>query len=1445
MRHARKDRAQALVKKITFAFAAGAVMSLPYAGNAEATTLSEYRTLLNDGEYWQKKAASEAMEDTVKEANVSHYNTLNNIYQNLATTTTDTAKQEKYKKIAETYDNAAKNYETTYGENGTAVTAYKQQKQSLIDFAGKANANGIFVTQKDTKNNTVTFADGTYTGALIAGGEVMISDSTIKVPNGVNTAVWITDSPNDDSIGNTKDPSVLLNNVTINGISAANAITQDAGFLTMYGKLNVSGNILVTGKNTNLITADDIKAGYASIIFDEGSTLTNTGIYAVAESSLEGNNTDNPALLPKVAVGTINLSNIADKAFNLDSGDYDGINNGGNYLSLGKAGSEAGTINLRQGSFIIDDIRHEGTDTLTQRYRYNTPTININSGATLIRTQDFPEVTGEKNFLRINGGSLKASSDLIFEKTPYTDSANGTNTDAGAVLTNTNDTVGFDSGILWLDEGSGNFTLDYAKSARNALNATETNKIDWWSPLYEPEQERWNVDLAMSGNLVDKDGNKLTRIRLGEIANTTSTSSSNDLGLALNDIIVDVGQSDTTQHITPNLTVYGYGAYDDKLDSALTTQAQHRVYASRLNLDKAADDAKNTITLNNYATLQLGGSSSGSLVTINDATPASDSLVEITADNSYLQIGGVFSGTPVYDLAANVALDNWSQATIADGVALNLVGTLSLKDNSQINIAGTLNTTQKITVTDSALSVKQKGTLNSLAGLEATVTAQGENSDVNIDGTYTGGTITLSGADLTVESNGVIYNAPIVLKKATFTDEAGNTTGTKGSTLTISGTVAGLPDADGNLTAAKLTAEEGSVIKIGENGASGLLILDTDSDLTGSTLTLDPDDAATIVDSSQFAYDQDSDGNGVDDVSYHLTVGQNSVASLGTTSTAKVQDAFTDTGLSWGHDATSILYLDNPITITGYSYGKDDAGNTTASALGSLVVDGQLQAADDTANNVQLGQNSLLIIDAKNELFSNGTAAITSVANNSTSETGNTESRLKVDDGAKLYLVNAVANKEYTVFSGFNGANIDIVGNGGWADLAGSTEADSKLSANNNIFINRLIRGQVDFKDSDRATGSIVVNTLQTPVAESTLAGTLLENNLNTMIADGQNDSTDAASTKAVQTMSKLISWEANPNTAIAFTNRAIVAPETVGATAIGAHNAIMASNTAMEHFSRLNVDEAHTADVWAKFQRGRFTADSVSLPANDSGFKNNYHGFTVGVDFKNPGQYKHGVFFDYGTNSATANWESDSAKSWGIGYYGSIANKKNNFLFDVTYQNTAHDIKGEFSAKPKNNIWGIGLRDEFIIKDGNVEIVPHIGLNYMNINTPSYSSNYQGYKFLNYGGSNHSLLTMPIGIGLRYNSTESKGGWSTKVAADITYQAALNGYDDKLHAQVNGVNAWDSASYSIIDKNTVGTSIGISVEKKDAVSYGLGYSYHKGDNFQDSRFVASLKLKF
>lgn len=600
----------------------------------------------------------------------------------------------------------------------------------------------------------------------------------------------------------------------------------------------------------------------------------------------------------------------------------------------------------------------------------------------------------------------------------------------------------------------------------------------------------------------------------------------------------------------------------------------------------------------------------------------------------------------------------------------------------------------------------------------------------------------------------------------------------------------------GALHISDLTATSGSEITVGDSSSAGTLVAEN-VNLGGGTLFLDPawqgNDTIEAASKAGIVEFVKADGTS-SDINGTLAVGQNSVLSLGTADTTLAEKAFAESGLTWGEDITSALYIGKAQTLEN---GAKIEVNGALEDVGDVTV---------SANDVTFAKQSLLMVDVgvlEGATALTGSGTLTAVGN---SPSG-------AEDGAQLYLVNASAGESYAITGGFNSSTV-------WEE--------------GNIKANWLVG--VEAADIDSSNGLKI--TPHKEEASKALPNVALPNILNAMEKIDTN-SDDAG----IKFLSQAV-HAATAGEAVRLINAAAQGAENAGATRTGVVAAWDIANTVESRLSLAHESESSAeGGVWAQYVHNKDEVDGMAMTGGSVDYSNSYNGIVVGGDFARRGAFQSGVAFAYGSGDGSGSHMQNDFDFWGLSYYGSVKTGDNNLLFDVGYSKTSHDISGLISADPDTKVFTLGVKGEKQIVQGSARYVPYVGLRYMNIDTGSYTGTINGGDAFHYTSDKANLWLLPVGVSV--SSESANGAWTLRPTADLSYVFAMGDRDSAMGVTVPGVEGVsDRLGYDIMDSGFFVGSLGLEAEK-DNMTCGIGYAYQKGSHAENNRFYANVKFSF
>lgn len=540
----------------------------------------------------------------------------------------------------------------------------------------------------------------------------------------------------------------------------------------------------------------------------------------------------------------------------------------------------------------------------------------------------------------------------------------------------------------------------------------------------------------------------------------------------------------------------------------------------------------------------------------------------------------------------------------------------------------------------------------------------------------------------------------------------------------------------------------------------------------------------------------------------------------------------------------SMLAVGQPIQLTSTGQIVVDAGVDASGQIDSR----QVNAA------AYFGNNSLLVVNG-NTINGTTTAAITLDGSNQ---------NLNVQNGAKLLIADAVAGQTYTVISGatnadtatgnaFNGGTYNSDTSTGWkgSNLLTSSDMVTLTSEDGTVF------------KSVSADAHTVFPNLSHELA--TAVNTLYGQQLNDVDADAMGvrflsratdnrylgaDKQAAASTiesaarmafaGAVPQMTKMAS-DAGTN---AVVNRLGFANPADGAQAMNAEGKIVDRNTT--GFA------LWIAPLWQNQHGWGMEAGNL-----DYGFNGNLGGVSLGADYTFENAIRAGITFNIGGGYAESsggdlNSTENRMTFWGLGAYAGWNYENFGLMADVSYTSTWNDLEqdmdgrmgmGDLEADVQATAISAGLRAEYKLETSVLDIIPHIGVRYMSLNTWGYDVDTNGGTVVEGDGFHQDIWTFPIGVTFSKDFTLDSG-WFFKPSVDFSVIPAAGDIKAKQDVAFTGLPGTYEVETQMMDYLTWQGGVGIQMGN-DNLSFGVNYTLQAGQNTTGHGVFGSFRYEF
>lgn len=1357
-------------------------------------------------------------------------------------------------------------------DNGTATVSVTKANTTILGGTKIAGVVGGGVAENyntatgevssSVKESQLTIRGGTI-DALRYGAQISDDGETASKAAVVGGGVASAKGTGGDVTSSVTTANTTINGGTINGNVFAGGMadgtnataTVETANLTISGNAAINGNIHAGGYALNGGTAT---VGTAAVTFDGNSSFANK-VFGQGHADDTSNAT--------VTNSTLAFTNY-NGAFN---GQVVGFNNldvaEGSTLQLATLSTGVAAEGDTSGVFNNNDLTLTGSGVVSADKVVADKALTVDSLATL--------TSGD---IAVTTGSVTVEGTLDATGTVATDNKTDINVAKGGILNVTTDTaLGADFAGADLANGG---TVNLTGTTDGELTVTDLQgKFGNQGVINAGDNTvagMFTSDAAISSGTVSIDDIINSNIATNETKTlvVTGVESSDTLNGAWKGVEFAEGGS----HLTVNT-----GTLQLTGDTA----------------DFAVVDG-GVVFANSDSTLMLGdtgtansGLIKGDVAFSNDASTSNMTLlVTGNQDAAFVVDGNIdgHNGTKGQLLAQGgatlTANGNITAGTItADGSTIQAAGSEADPAVAAGDIVATNITAQNGGVVAAAGSVTATTVKLDNGGLQAEkgITLNAAVTDANGALVAKTGNINASDHDLTQSDDGQLS---LVAQQGTIT----------ANNITATNVVAKA------LTAKRVSVEDGSLLLTDAstveslkltNGTQAVIEGSLKLDGTNKTLTVGTGDDTVGGTTLSAKHIDLNDGMLIVDPDWGLASSNVAVESMGTPPTGTTPATYDDVVLNGdvgvGQNSYLALGIKDtgwlPGVVAGYTKGVGLSKDGVTAALGvykgltidtgkALLVDGsKMDTATDpaltdavnaaAANSATFADNSLLVINGADDDIAAGKAAITFAATG-----GGT---LKVDAGAKLLITDAVAGQAYTIVDNVNAPTPGLAGwknNGmtsttdmislgdaeftpGSAGAAGTVTTSAKRNDAATVFpnlsdgmanaVNDLYTGHNGATAGDPKWDYASVDSTDMGVRFLSRA---TDNRFLGADKDAAASTIESAAriafAGAVPQMTKMAS-DAGTN---AVVNRLGFANPADGAQAMDAEGKIVDRNTT--GFA------LWIAPLWQSQHGWGMEADNL-----DYGFNGNLGGVSLGADYTFENAIRAGITFNIGGGYAESsggdlNSTENRMSFWGLGAYAGWNYENFGLMADVSYTSTWNDLKqdmdsrmgmGDLEADVQASAISAGLRAEYKLETSVLDVIPHIGVRYMSLNTWGFDAESNGGTVLEGDGFHQDIWTFPVGVTFTKDFTLDSG-WSFKPSIDFSVIPAAGDIKAKQDVAFTGLPGSYEVETQMMDYLTWQGGVGLEMGN-DTMSFGVNYTLQAGQHTTGHGVFGSFRYEF
>lgn len=1308
--------------------------------------------------------------------------------------------------------------------NGGTVKIYPDTSQAAIlavsDTAASTTAS---------ISGTTTISDGevlvapgytleTTQGIALSGGMLEATEGTLKIPTGQSLAIsgGTASLSGTDALGTDK---------------IAGGIIIDGGELTFTGTANLT--------DANLTD----RSGDGKI------ALSGTGVIAAGVLNYTDAVDDRLTLAPKATLkaGSMTLAGKGGKNFTVEGGTL--ISGGALSVADG-----SGTLTLGDKTTLALGASGQGALNTTAVKITDGGAMKVESGEWTVATVNVGSASGGSLRIGSSGdGAAKLTVTKELASVAAGDGSLGINVLGNAVLSVANDILFDEHNALqsaleqiYLANGALleitglNATLDAdALAARNAalLTPDSAGLIKYADSIID-DGNKDDVDGIPNGIRGETLENTHT-MRAGKIAvydakNTSAVASKGNFGADTLTIINANAEGMDDIAVNGNLTLLGDG------DSLVAARSADGTAVAVANVTVAAGKNLNLGSAGVDATTQ--GGTLRSAVTLNGGSGLHASVGVYTVG----EVDGGAAGEGIVSSSGGATL------TAASIGAANGVATVEARGGDVVSQGDIITTALRLQDGNVRTTGGDIRVAGSIADASGSLTAAG-------NGTRGGG-ITLTGGITKAPDGMLALKADTIITAADITATSVRAKTLTARDVTVDGGALELPgDGAAPSTANNMTLRNGARAVVGSfrlNDATGALTVGTENDATGGTtlsaahvdlnggmLLVDP--AWGLASTNVAIADLSVSTAATDIVALNGSVGagRNSYLAVGTMDLNWLPDVVAKatgrTALVEG-GVESVLGLYKPITIAAGSALRVD-GAQHSSQLHTALTNGR----PDTAT---FAGHSLLVVNGADAQLRQGAAAITFAGSRGS---------VAVNNDAQLYVADAVEGVTYKIVDG-----VDTI-----AYEGGSYAATTGWKGKNLLSSSGMVRltsenGQ-DFHATRNDARSVfpglsdgmasAVDALYTglngrdraDVLSSVPGVRFLSRATDNRYLSGNNETA-----KTIESAARIAFAGAAPQmtrmaadaTADIMINRLSPVHPSAGIEALDSGG----RPAARDHIGLA----LWIAPLWRNTSAHNLEAGEL-----DYSFNGNLGGVALGADYTFENAIRAGITLNAGGGYAKAggdfNATANNMKFWGVGAYLGWSVDNFALMVDTGYTSAYNKLRqdlnpalgmADLKADVQTGAWHAGLRTEYKLQTTALDIIPHLGVRYMNLHTQGYDVTSSG-TVLHSDGSTQNIWTFPAGVTFS-KDIPLESGWSFRPSLDFSAIPAAGDIKAKHNVAFSGLPGSYGVKTQTMDNVIWQGDLGIEVAK-DNFSMSVNYTLQAGQHSTGHGVFAMFRYEF
>lgn len=262
--------------------------------------------------------------------------------------------------------------------------------------------------------------------------------------------------------------------------------------------------------------------------------------------------------------------------------------------------------------------------------------------------------------------------------------------------------------------------------------------------------------------------------------------------------------------------------------------------------------------------------------------------------------------------------------------------------------------------------------------------------------------------------------------------------------------------------------------------------------------------------------------------------------------------------------------------------------------------------------------------------------------------------------------------------------------------------------------------------------------------------------------------------------------------------------------------------------------------------------SDSFDAQGVDYGADIDLYGMALGADVTTDSGVRVGAMFNVGSGDADGQGVADEVSNdfdyYGLALYAGVSFGDFALVADAGFTQVSNDIEqsaytGKLTADTDTQAVTVGLRGEYKLATAVMDVLPHVGVRYTNLDMDGYSVNSAEGVVATTDADNMTVFSIPFGVTLSREIVAD--AWTVKPLFDVTLTANTGDTELDTDTTFTGTDTVLGLSTEVMDDFTYGATLGLDAQYNDALSVGVGVSYVGSDNADEFGVTGNVRYAF